>query len=414
MALPLLVLGSCGKVDEPAPGAGTNPAPKATYGAAGGPQGRAPGSKRELSAEEMFAKGQQVSMDGDSKRAIRLYTKALAKDPSLTEARFALGTALVPTASASALGSGSKDPAILAKSIEHLRQAVSEEPENADYTYWLGRVLDVAGQEEEAATVLAHATELDPEHGKAWKRLGLVQNDLGNRDEALAAWLRAAELLPKDGGVFFNLGNHFFEEDLERSSDYYRQATVAEPTFSKGYLGLSKTLAQLGKNDEAEQAKQLFEAYEGHAKRLRKLVYLASESPEDEDAQFAAAELYFALGQDEPSLAMFRRVLHLDPKNAFAHFYIGQIFTRDGDPESALNHFEECVFLEPGVADSLLALLATTVALKNELRSEEVIETLEPLLETPEQHATLADLLDDLGQTERAQAQRALASPTGE
>lgn len=341
-------------------------------------------------------------MDGDSARAIALYRQALQKAPDMTLARFALGTALVPTAGASALGSGTKDPKVLAESIEHLRQVCEEAPEHADYTYWLGRVLDVAGHEQEAAGVLQRATELDPEHGKAFKRLGLVHNSLGNRDQALAAWIRAGELLPTDAGIFFNLGNLYFEDDLEQSNAYYKRSTEVDPYFPKGYLGLSKTLSQMGKPEEADEAKRLFGVFQTHDKKLKRLVFQASEAPEDEAAQFEAAEMYFALGQYDSSLAMFRRVLLLNPKNALAHLYAGEIFTKTGNLESALNHFEECVFHEPGIPSSLLALLATCVALENELRAAEVCDLLEPLVQTPEDHAKFAALLTQLGRDEQA------------
>jgi tetratricopeptide (TPR) repeat protein len=410
LALSLLSMGSCGKIEEV-----SEPTPQSRSAAArGGNQGGpAQSQSREQGGDELFNLAVNASLDGDVERSVKLYRKALEKDAKLTAARFGLGKTLVPTASASALGSGTKDPKILAEAISHLRQACDEEPKSAEYAYWLGRTLDVAGEEAEAVKSLSLATELDPEHGPAFKRLGLVNNELGNREAALAAWLRAGELMPTDGGIFFNLGNYYNEDDLERSIDYYRRCTEVEPTSPKGYQGLSKALAQLGDKEGAAKAKALFDVYKGHAKKLKRLVHEASLAPDNIDKQFQAAEMYFALKQYDSSLGMFRRVLLLNPKDAFAHFYIGEIFTAMGDVEAALPHYEECVYNEPGVPDSLLALLRSCVDLKDEVRAGEVCETLEPLVETAENHATFAELLAKLGKQEQADMHAAKGQAAG-
>jgi len=370
----LLCATSCGGEAgsaEVTPKATSAPSPSSKKEAPGA-RGKGPSVAAEKSAEDLYREAREALSQGKVEAGIALLRRALELDPNHVDAHFQLGTALVPMSSAAELGSSTRDLAVLDEALGHLEQALAARPEDAELFYWTGRTLDLRGRDAQARAMLEKCVALDPEHGPAHKRLGLVLVEGGEMELARAAFRRASELEPGDAGIRFQLGNLLMEEDPAAARTEYEAAVEIDPTFPWAYHGLSQVLAQLGDPQGAEAARAKLEIYQGHEKRLRALVQRAGEKSDDPEAQFDAAELYFALGREEEALTMFRRTLDLQPDNALAHYCCGLIAQGRGQSEMAMNHFEESIYLDPTQFGPKIELLRVSAELGNASRIDDL------------------------------------------
>lgn len=85
-----------------------------------------------------------------------------------------------------------------AEALPVYRQAVAENPKDADSWMDLGLTLAQLGQgPEETVTALTTATRLEPDNQRAWLSFGFVLKRAGRSDEARAALSKAVSLGPK-------------------------------------------------------------------------------------------------------------------------------------------------------------------------------------------------------------------------
>jgi tetratricopeptide (TPR) repeat protein len=115
-------------------------------------------------------------------QAMECYRKALAINPSYSEANYYLALALEP-----------RDPQ---QAVEHYRLAVGAKPQWYDARYNLGTCLMNLGQYDEAVANLREATQIDPGKAEAWTNLGAALLKLGRRGESAGAFQRALSIDP--------------------------------------------------------------------------------------------------------------------------------------------------------------------------------------------------------------------------
>ena len=114
-----------------------------------------------------------------------------------------------------------------------------------------GKELYKNDQDEQAATVLKQAISQDPNNAEAHLRLGMTYAALERKPEADESYKKAIELYkkrvqsdPKDADAYFNLGEaHSFLHLNEDAARDYRQATRLKPDDEEAFyqLGMSET-----------------------------------------------------------------------------------------------------------------------------------------------------------------------------
>ena len=114
-----------------------------------------------------------------------------------------------------------------------------------------GKELYKNDQDEQAAEVLKQAIGQDPSNAEAHLRLGMAYAALERKPEADESYKKAIELYkkrvqsdPKDADAFFNLGEaHSFLHQDEEAARAYRQATRLKPDDEEAFyqLGMSET-----------------------------------------------------------------------------------------------------------------------------------------------------------------------------
>jgi predicted TPR repeat methyltransferase len=125
-------------------------------------------------------------------------------------------------------------------------------PRNADAHNNLGNVFDGMGRLKDAEACYRKAVALNPDHAPALNNLGVVLMARKAVAEALAAYHRAVRLSPGISNFRYNLGNALRKcEQVDDAVAAYRQAVELEPTHVGAWQGLSRTLIDAGRREEA-------------------------------------------------------------------------------------------------------------------------------------------------------------------
>lgn len=240
-----------------------------------------------------------------------------------------------------------------------------------------GRALLAEGQQDEAATALSLAVDLDPAVADTLVELGEVQLRRARWSAARDAFQRAIALAPKSGRAFAGLGNALVGlgrggeavETLKRGLDiaadrdavqfaigwvllrdgkdsealeYLRPYAVAHPDDARASFALGLAQHRLGHHAEAVEA-------------LKQSVALVPEQPE---AWFDLGMAQLDLGRTDDAL----QSLHRASEQRFglwqAHCERGRLLYRLGRHEDALPGLQNALELHPGlaIAEGLMAV----------------------------------------------------------
>jgi predicted O-linked N-acetylglucosamine transferase (SPINDLY family) len=243
------------------------------------------------------------------------------------------------------------------------RQALLEQPDDAELWALLGRNCRALGEADEAAASFGHALRLRPELAHAWLELGKTLRELGRRDEAIHCLKQVAQLRPDDHEPFSELGILFLERgDLAESASCCEQALSLRPNAVEAHNNLGLALMGQGRLEEAGRC--------------------------------------------------FQTALLLQPDLAGPHNNLGLVLLNQGRPRQAQERFEEAIRLQPDLADAHNNL---GLALDEQGMPDEALVSIErAALVAPDHVGALANLGNaskDLGLAEAAIAfyRRALA-----
>jgi predicted O-linked N-acetylglucosamine transferase (SPINDLY family) len=250
------------------------------------------------------------------------------------------------------------------------RQALQDQPGDAELWAGLGRVCHALGQHDEAVTSLRRALELRPADRVLCNDLGVALMEQGRLDEALDNWRaatrlrldypeahhnqgivrmrqcdphgaalcfrRALYLKPDDPVAYCNLGNALAAMgEYHQAVDCYRRAVQLRPEFDQAWLNLGHELRGLGQHDEAAVC------YE-RAAQLR---------PDDPDPLTELATLLLRRGELDAAVARYEQALRLRPDCAEAYSNMGLAMMAQGRLEEARLSFEQAIYLRPDLAE---------------------------------------------------------------
>jgi eukaryotic-like serine/threonine-protein kinase len=145
----------------------------------------------------------------------------------------------------------------------------------------------------------------------------------------------------------------------------FQASTQADPEFALAYARLGQTYANLGHDNEAEQAsrkavdlseklptreKYLIAANDARIERdypkaIESYENLASASPDDPEVQFALARLYEDTGAFDKARDHYSKVLSIDPKYLNVLIAMGRTEAKSDNPQSALDYFNRALTL---------------------------------------------------------------------
>ena len=191
------------------------------------------------SAKEHLASGRSYLLNGRINEAIAELSTAASLDPKLTEAHNLLGVAYDKKGMAD-------------RARDSYERAVKVEPEDAETLNNLGFSLYQNGNYRAAVDRLKRAVKLEPTNERILNNLGLALCRLGKFQEAFRHFARAAGPLTGNLNTARMLERFGREEDAIR---YYEDARRIDPNSSFALRRLADLYERLGKNEQAEAAK---------------------------------------------------------------------------------------------------------------------------------------------------------------
>jgi tetratricopeptide (TPR) repeat protein/tRNA A-37 threonylcarbamoyl transferase component Bud32 len=298
--------------------------------------------------------GNALSAKGDYEGAIAAHKEAVRLDPKFTRAHTNLGVALYDNKD--------YDEAVAAH-----KEAIRLAPDVAPAHYNLGVALSAKGDYDGAIAAHKEAIRLDPKDPKAHNNLGVALQAKGNYDGAIAAHKEAIRLDPKNAAAHTNLG-----AALSGKTDYggavaaHKEAIRLDPKYALAHYNLGGALSAKGDYNGAEAAYREAirhaptypEAHCNLGLLLQKRGRLAEALP--------LLRLGHELGSKRPGWQnpsakwvangerafAAQEAIRLDPKDAAAHFNLGNALFDGGDRDGAIAAYQEAIRLDPKLADA--------------------------------------------------------------
>ena len=251
----------------------------------------------------------------------------------------------------------------------HCREALKEDPDDAEIYELLGQVAGFEGRWKLAIKHLEHAVELAPNSATAFHHLGWVYENLGNvtlaeeafkaaigrnpesseafsslawlyldqarRDEALVLFEKAVELSPGDIGLINNLG--WLYSDLGKFEDalvYYNKGLLVEPNSPLLRTNVGTLYFHMGRVEDAER-------------ELKHALFLERDAQATANAHYYMALIARSRDQVTQAIEHLEQALETDPHMAAAYFRLGEMWLQRGVKTKSRQAFERYLDMEP-------------------------------------------------------------------
>ena len=159
-----------------------------------------------------------LSENKQNEEAIQLLRDAIENEPQNAEFKYYLGTFY-------------EDSEQFDKAAEFIKAAIELDQDNPRYHFRLGVVYDKWNRKEDSMATMRKVIELDPKHANALNYLGYTYADLGtNLDEAEQLIKEALKYKPNDGYITDSLGWVYYKKgEFEKAVQYLQKAVQMVP-----------------------------------------------------------------------------------------------------------------------------------------------------------------------------------------
>ncbi|MHB8453981.1 MAG: tetratricopeptide repeat protein [Acidiferrobacterales bacterium] len=165
--------------------------------------------------------------------------KALAVDPNLAQAHFALGSVL-------------KAKKREVDALNCFGRAVALSPQFAEAHFQVGDILESRGQFVQATASYQKVIQLVPNHVAAFKRLATTLHRLGKIEEAIVQYRNVLNFNSNDARILGNLSNAYRSiGELDQAETDQRRALQLDPSVPEGHNNLGNILKAKGRPTEA-------------------------------------------------------------------------------------------------------------------------------------------------------------------
>jgi tetratricopeptide (TPR) repeat protein len=202
------------------------------------------------------------------------------------------------------------------------QKVLSDEPDNVDALFLLGRAHCRKGEFERGAEFLRKAASRAPNYGQAHNLLGMALSHLGRKEDALAS---------------------------------FERATAVDPANAMALANKADMLAELGR----------------HAEAVAEYDKALAIDPRNVAAWCNRGNALQALDRNVEAVESFGKALVLDPKLVAAHFNMANALDRVERREEAVERYRRAIALKPDFAEAYINLASPLIALK---RWQEAVE----------------------------------------
>jgi tetratricopeptide (TPR) repeat protein len=266
-----------------------------------------------LAQTPLLDQGNAAMARNDADAAAALFEKAIAQNPKNAAAHFLLGTAYGSQAQKASLF---RQASLAGKTKDEFEQAVALDPNLLEARYGLVEFYAMApgiigGSYDKAFAQSAEIKKRDPL--MAHRAAAFIYSHQKKTDEARNEYLAEVREFPKSARAHIDLGvSYIVEKNYKAAGDEFEIAVKVDPAYMPGYFRLGQISVLTSSN------------YAHGEESLRK--YLAHTPKENE------------------------------PPHARAHYWLGQIFEKQGKKAEAKASFATSLKLNPAQKDVAEAL----------------------------------------------------------
>jgi tetratricopeptide (TPR) repeat protein len=267
------------------------------------------------------------------------------------------------------------------KAAEHFARALALDPSYSQAALYLGRAYNALFEQEQAETFFRRAIEIDPDYLEARASFGGMLLDIGNTDEAIRQFHYVAQRDPRHVLSLTNLSQAYRMKGMyAESMDAAGKAIQLAPRNAEAHLWLGESLRLSAKYEQARAEYEQYLALSDFDSKLAGqmnyyvLGFLAGLGKKKRAAQQdiwkdLRSLAYFGMCDCERNLSRFdtaidycQKALTYDSGDPYAHYALGLSFFRKAvttgsyEPLSpALKHFRAVLDLNADLAEAQYA-----------------------------------------------------------
>jgi len=231
---------------------------------------------------------------------------------------------------------------LVAAAIERLEAAVTGASDSAEAHRILGTAYDIRGDIAKSVQHLRDAVRLNPRDERSWIALASTLENTGDRAEAVATLRAAIAMLPDSGALRWRLTSArrqgIDESDLDLLSVADRLVLFA------------------GKGELMGQMAAMAQANLDYDRALHLLELRVALTPNNAAAHKALGRAYVDQGREEIGYADLVMALLLDPRDAETLTALGQVHLAAGRTAQAIAALQRALALDTGSSEALHAL----------------------------------------------------------
>ena len=226
--------------------------------------------------------------------------------------------------------------------VQQLRRLRETQPESYEVNYKLALACHRAGENDQAAELLASSLERK-ETAQMQHLLGEVQETRGNKSHSLAAFRRAAELESQNEGYRYDYARSLASaSSLNEAIEVFKAATKDFPGSVRMWLGSGAAHYLAGK----------------YAVAMQMFLHAAEVAPQDSQVFYLLGLGYDVAGAEQDTIAQrFAGYLARQPQDAWAEYFYGRILAERAQPGStedlaeAQQHLDKAIALNARLAE---------------------------------------------------------------
>src|ERR1700739_431127 len=259
--------------------------------------------------------------------------------------------------------------------VNTLSAAAAIEPPNAEALMEYGRVLAVAGKDDDAVQQFNAAIKADPTLPGIQLDLAMALQRLGRQQEAIPWFQQALERDPRNPSVLTNLGLALTLTGKGKEAlDYFNPSTAENANDPTVYKDLGVCHIQLSAFDEAIGDFQKALALDPNDPQLHYdlgLAYKFKDRPQDaiaelsragqmdpnlQDPPYTLGILYMQLGKLDDAVVELKKAVALRPESGDAWAILGSTLKQDARLPEAAEALKKAIPLLPGQPGPLVTL----------------------------------------------------------
>jgi tetratricopeptide (TPR) repeat protein len=281
-----------------------------------------------------YARGFLRVQQGEYEEGVSALRAAVAADPLVVDA--------ASRSQPMAQGIAALRQGMVETAIERLEAAVASAGDSSEAHRILGTAYGISGDIARSLQHLREAVTLNPRDERSWITLARTLEDSGEPSEVEAALRAATAMLPDSGAL------------------RWRLVSARRQRLDKSHLDLiseaDRVVLFAGKGELLRQIAAMARAHLDYDRAVNLLERRVVLTPNNAAAHKALGQAYVEQGREEPGYAELLTALLLNPLDAETLTALGQVHLAANRPAQALAALERALALDPANSQALHAL----------------------------------------------------------